>query len=205
MTHAEACMAIAKWASGLRWCDCAVTEIAGVFTEPMPRGLNWKERQDWNSRPEHGGGRFDVLALTGVRVHEERQTRNSRKLPPPRIAVVEVKVQRSDLLKDLRAGKMRRYEPQASHVYLAIQADALLSWREGYPRPEAEMLAELDALGLPHGWGVIFLRPDTTYPNPWQARPASGDHQHAIEPTAEARAVWLERAAVSLAYRAMRA
>lgn len=65
----------------------------------------------------------------------------------PRICIIEVKRTRTDLLADLRAKKMLKYEPHASHCYLALGPDFNTS-----------ILQELPALGLPPHWGVILFQ-----------------------------------------------
>lgn len=70
----------------------------------------------------------------------------------PRLQIIEVKRTRADLLGDLRAGKMLKYERLASHCVLAGSADAF-----GVKPHEAatpRILDDLASRGLPKHWGV---------------------------------------------------
>lgn len=78
----------------------------------------------------------------------------------PKLVIFEVKRTRSDLLADLRAGKMEKYGELASHCYLLVHEACLLGDR----RDGAE---ELAALGVPDGWGILLStgeRRDKLYP-----------------------------------------
>lgn len=159
------------------------------------------------SHPECGGGVLDVLAITtsrGERQHAANMARWERlrdeaaatgrkfrrRLPVfrPRVAIAEIKVSRSDLRADLRKGKMRRYESQATHVYLAMP-------HKLYDEIE---LAALESMGLPPYWGLLSIvgravcvqRSPKAYPG-------------ACNPTADLRADLLLQGARSLAYRAL--
>lgn len=68
---------------------------------------------------------------------------------PSRIGGFEVKVQRSDLLRDLRAGKMIKYEGVCTHCWLVVTEDCMQSTTKD------AILAELQELGLPKHWGVL--------------------------------------------------
>lgn len=69
-----------------------------------------------------------------------------------RIVVCECKRTRADLLADLRAGKMFKYESSSSHCYLAGTAEALGD----------DPLNDLTARGLPSHWGVLLLNTSVT-------------------------------------------
>ncbi len=180
MNHLQACEAVARWALRLRWCDLAVVEIAGRgfrFGEPKPDYLSPEWRGWIDRRNAHrgsaaaGGGVCDVLALTSPR----------KTVPGPRIAICEVKVQVSDLRADLRKGKMLRYEPQATHCYLAAPA---------------EVLKRADDLGLPGTWGKVEIGSDGSCVikrNPVR--------NLAVQPTIELRGQLATNAAISLAWR----
>lgn len=71
----------------------------------------------------------------------------SKNIVDPRICVIEVKRTRTDLLADLRVKKMLKYEPHASHCYLALG-----------PEFDKSILKELPTLGLPAHWGVILFQ-----------------------------------------------
>lgn len=128
MSHALACEVAAQWFRSLAWCQLAITEIAGVHYAPAPPGRGKKR----------GGGVLDVLGLT-----------LKESVKRPRIAVCEVKVSRADLLSDLRARKMLRYESQVSHCYLAFGPEVFSN------RPQA--YAVLNERGLPSDWGIVEL------------------------------------------------
>lgn len=70
-----------------------------------------------------------------------------------RVAVFEVKRTRSDLLGDLRRGKMLRYEVAATHCYLAVGPDVLRG--DWYGGTWAEQVTEL---GLPKHWGILSVK-----------------------------------------------
>ena len=142
------------------------------------------------AHPECGGGQLDVLAFMTVEREEDRVKR-----PPPRIAVCEVKVQLGDLRSDLKEGKMLRYEPQATHVYLAVTAEAT-----GIPlREQSRLLERLGGLGLPSHWGVLYV-------DHYQVTQVRGPRKYALacEPTKELRRSLLRGSAISLAWRAFR-
>lgn len=71
--------------------------------------------------------------------------------PRPRVVVVECKRTRSDLLSDLRARKLLKYEDSATHCYLACTGPAFGT--DGDPLPM------LLGLGLPTSWGVLRVAP----------------------------------------------
>jgi len=91
------------------------------------------------------GGVADVVAIT-----------SSWRKPGARIAVAEVKRTRADLLQDLRAKKMLKYQVGSSHCYLAATAEALRSSK----LTAKEIIADLTTKGLPKNWGILELKPD---------------------------------------------
>jgi hypothetical protein len=68
----------------------------------------------------------------------------------PKFVIGEVKRYRSDLLADLRAGKMLKYGKLASHCYLALCNDCMAGESAG-------IIGELTRLGLPERWGVLWV------------------------------------------------
>ena len=69
----------------------------------------------------------------------------------PKISIVEVKVQRPDLLQDLRKRKMLKYEKYASHCYLAAT-------KEAFAFTDLDsLLLDLEGRGLPNHWGILLL------------------------------------------------
>ncbi len=191
LTHQQTCEAVARWFLTLAWCDLAVCEIAGravPFPElgtlinghwpskmslPERRARSARQRAWWKT-PAAGGGILDVLALTTARKQVQR----------PRVAIAEIKVSVSDLRADLRAGKMLRYEPQGTHLYLAG------------PRTVLDRAADL---GLPHYWGLIVADA-----HPWALRNPKKNPHGPGEPTADSRARWTTSAAISLCHKALR-
>ena len=128
---------------------------------------------------------LDVLAVTTA-----RRTGSAKAKVAPRVAIAEIKVRVSDLRSDLRARKMFRYQPQATHLYLA--------------GPEA-VISRAERFGLPDWWGLVEVAPSkgrgatvvTVTRRPKR-------NPHAPEPTKELRAWWVNAAAISLAHRALR-
>lgn len=114
-------------------------------------------------------------------MEDMRATLPSRLGPPvdvnahrARLAVVEVKRNRSDLLQDLKRGKMLKYERVASHCYLALHPSCLKAELQG-PNQRAllkeQQLVELEDLGLPVHWGVMLVTEAKT-PTPRSIRSA---------------------------------
>lgn len=149
MTHDDACRAVVRWFLTLRWCAVAIDEISGSCVPyPVKRPADrfapgyraahnaWFDAQKrWNASPEYGGGQLDVLAISRPEIRR------------PRIAIAEIKVSRSDLLADLRARKMLRYQVQATHVYLALGPEIA---------PTTDDAIEA-ASPLPPHWGVLRI------------------------------------------------
>ncbi len=73
----------------------------------------------------------------------------------PRVTVIEVKRTRTDLRRDLRAGKMLAYEQTGQACYLAATTEALGDLTTKGDRDAA--LADLADRGLPKSWGVVHL------------------------------------------------
>ena len=212
LNHRQACVAVASWFMTLGWCDFAAVETAGRPTgqphraDHLTMGAFLRAMKAWEKRADAGGGVLDVLALTTPRLDHrraravsewERQHRYAqsrglafgrRKPPPirPRVAIAEVKVQRSDLFRDLRAGKMLRYQSQASHVYLAATSEVLED-------------VDLEDRGLPPWWGVVRVgqREVFSVRNPKR-------YEMGCDPHLPLRAALLNKAAISLAHRAVK-
>lgn len=194
MTHKRAIEYVVAYMHKQKWCYLAVDEIAGTrvsFPEKEPAHISpsghWtRAHQDWTDRrrtwlgtPAAGGGVLDVLALS--------EPASSR----PRIAIVEVKVTLADLLRDLRADKMRRYEPQASHVYLALGPGVFPGLEE------KDLLRGLHHNGLPRFWGVITLGKR----GKCRLARLPGKYPDAIEVTEKRLTHRIVRSARSMAYR----
>lgn len=192
LTHQQTCESVARWFLTQRWCDVAVCEIAGRTTrnpDRPPEDPGWPrttEQHDawraahnawwdgdklWRASPAYGGGFLDVLAVS------------ARGKKTPRIAIAEIKVSLSDLRGDLRKGKMLRYEPQATHLYLA--------------GPE-KVIEQAPDLGLPAWWGLMVAGQW-----PWILR-APKKNPHAPDPTVMLRDWWTRQVARSLSNRVLR-
>jgi hypothetical protein len=157
-THRETCRAIASQLLREEWADAACWEVA------------------------FGGHQLDVIAVSATASAEKESVRmatwesragwaRSRNRPEPerpsrilpRVAVVEVKVSRSDLQAGLRRGQLREYasDPkiQGTHFSLALWDEVLVRapGSQGWWRTQDQeaALADLSALGVPDGWGVI--------------------------------------------------
>lgn len=226
-THRDLCSATLTWFLALPWCSL------GAFELSLAGGYN-------HALAHKGSGQADVLAISSPQLElvnarrlEEhaRANRQARaaaerhgwpvrepdelRLPRPRIAIAEVKRTRSDLLADLRAGKLLRYAEVATHLYLAGTDDALGLAAGERPTRErtARLLAELGEHGLPRTWGVLRLRVWEQRPHRDLAELAPGWHV-AVDPLRTpsrqledappaARAYWTDRIARSLLYRTL--
>ena len=106
-----------------------------------------------------GGGFVDAIGIT-----------SRPGLISPKILAIEVKRTRSDLLADLRKRKMLKYEPHATHCYLACTRESLLlKPRQRYKTA----LEDMHSKGLPDHWGLILL-PTKRFFHPRLIRPPSG-------------------------------
>lgn len=152
-THRDLARGVARWLLNQSHTDAVCWELGGRQVEGGHLG---------------GGGQLDAVGLSTVAHLDKHRAmakhRNSLlpggrgKGPKPWIRAVEVKRTRPDLLQDLRAGKLLRYECQATHCYLAATAEAL-----GDDGPE-----QLTARGLPRTWGVLKLKPMILVPTRWR-------------------------------------
>jgi hypothetical protein len=75
-----------------------------------------------------------------------------------RITIIEVKRTRSDLLADLKKGKLLKYEAQGTHCYLAATPEALRLDK----LTATEVLQDLQDRGLPAHWGVLSINDSKT-------------------------------------------
>jgi len=90
-------------------------------------------------------------------IERYRQEKAKRLSGPGRIVIVECKRTRSDLLADLRAGKLRRYEAAATECYLLATTPALaIAAHTALTTAEIEAVT---ALGLPSEWGILTVSP----------------------------------------------
>lgn len=96
------------------------------------RAIGWAAFLSSQRRPDGAA----LVARTVPGVHARKGV--------PRVTVLEVKRTRSDLLSDLRKGKMQAYSRVATHCYVAATPEALAG---GTP-------------GLPEDWGIVELRWD---------------------------------------------
>lgn len=198
-THRDLCRKAARWLLGQQWCALAAYEVRGVTgvvdavgvsspDDPEIQALLMRERQR----------RYDVYELRMREWCDRGRSGVRPKMPPdrwardgkgtrPTIAAVEVKRTRSDLLQDLRAGKMLQYQQVGNVCYLAATREAL-----GFERGSKTVLADLTEKGLPTTWGVVLLDDE-----PYSIR--NGRRQRVPDP-AEVR-LWRGRLARSLSYR----
>jgi Holliday junction resolvase-like predicted endonuclease len=72
-----------------------------------------------------------------------------------KIAAIEVKRTRSDLLADIGRGKFLKYEHGSTHCYIAGTPQAL-GWKKG---EEKALLKDLTERGVPAYWGILLLPP----------------------------------------------
>ena len=134
VTHRDLARAAAAYLLEQRWCSVAFWELA------LP-----------------GGGQADAVGISDPsddywrRLYDRHianpaRNRHPGKRKPARIHVVEVKRHRSDLLADLRAGKMLQYERSATHCSLLVHPDCLLT---------GDPITELAETCLPSSWGLL--------------------------------------------------
>ena len=166
-THRDLCRAVAAWfIRRIRWADVVAWELGGYsLTADRVQWSQLSLEQQIAQADGQGGSVLDVVALTSPQ-HQahlaQLATRRGKRPPPPRLAVCEVKRTRSDLLGDLRAGKLLKYEAQATHCYLAGTVDALGLEPGRCLSSEylKERLGQLELDGLPRKWGVLVLHVD---------------------------------------------
>lgn len=118
--------------------DLCVTVVRYLLENPIYGLAGWELR--------YNRGYADCLAIT-----------LKDKATNPRITVVEVKRTRSDLLADLRAKKLLKYEQGSTHCYLACTPECLRLDRQ----PINQALEELTKLGLPTKWGILIIKGDS--------------------------------------------
>jgi hypothetical protein len=70
----------------------------------------------------------------------------------PKLAIIEVKRTRADLLQDLRAKKYLKYEKNSTHVYLACTAEA-------FKYTGDDLFEDLQKRGVPKKWGLLLITP----------------------------------------------
>lgn len=194
-SHRELCRLVAKWLMSLPWCDVACWEMNGQdpaaarakasahYQQMLAdvEGLEWddpKRRQalddHWKNEPK--ASVFDAVAVTDQSRYEQRLVwaKGKKKRPPkPRLHVVEVKRTRADLLSDLRAQKMLKYEALATHCSLAATAQALgIDEGKSWGLDRQAVCGALEMKGLPRHWGVVVLVNQGNRMDPFTVRPA---------------------------------
>lgn len=132
----------------------------------------------------YNGGVVDALGISTKAKHVR-----------PRIVAVEVKRTRADLLSDLSAKKMLKYEAGSSHCILACTAAAL----DLNKRTEREAVRDLHQRGLPASWGILVL-PTSGRKRPYFIRNPKQLHKFSHQRRQEL----LECIAISLCNRALR-
>ena len=158
-------------------------------------------------------GRLDAVAVSGSphetalyqrewgaeldRVMQGGRLRSGTSRPPvhrgDQVLVAEVKVQRSDLLADLRAQKMHGYTALATRCYLVICPEVLLLPSSAKAR---ELRAALASVSVPDGWGVLVQR------RPGAALESLRGARRLRDATAEECCAWRSRIGRSLSWRA---
>lgn len=129
------------WAD--QWGRAYEAEQAELDTMPI-EGTSKDRLNSWQRRREDARRAADVRV---PRLWADIADKPQR----PRVSVIEVKRTRSDLLSDLRAGKMLAYERTGQACYLAATSEALKG------ATIKAILADLTARGLPTYWGVVRL------------------------------------------------
>lgn len=217
MTHRELCRAAARWLLSARWCRVAGYEVGGAGDVFDAVGLGAIPDPDRNALLDAerawAAAEWDRRVAAWVTTRKGRRPsppnlrageRLPEKPPRPRIVVIECKRTRSDLLADLREGKMLGYERTGTHCALAATPEAL---RITFPRMwepvgVAEALADLADRGLPTTWGVLVVVPRGHHdPTPTLLR-LRDDTRIRAATVGEVR-LWQDRIARSLAYRAV--
>lgn len=117
--------------------ELCVTTVRYLLENPIYGLAGWELR--------YNRGFADALAVT----IKDRASN-------PRITCVEVKRTRADMLADLKARKMLKYEKGSTHCYLACTPECLRLDRQ----PIAQAIEELTELGLPTKWGILIIRGD---------------------------------------------
>lgn len=128
LTHDDLCLHGLGWATSQSWTRLAAHEVA----LDVPRW--WYLERLRPGRRVRARGRADVIAVG-----------------QDRIAIIEVKRTRADLLSDLRSGKMIDCYGWATHCYLLLGPAVADTSRD-----------ELTELGLPRSWGVLRVRHERT-------------------------------------------
>lgn len=193
--HRAGCHAAARWALRQTWCDLAVVEISAGAGQLDVLALTTTLREDERARAlerwEQGRERARNLGY--------RYSASKPRVPRPTVAAIEVKVSRSDMLADLRARKLLKYEPIATRCYLAAHRDC---WLDPKLKDKARV-QELRELGLPDHWGVVLLR-DWTRRNGapgWNARCIRPARDYGNTTTRERRDRLTIQAAISMCWR----
>ena len=215
-THRDLCRATAAYMLSLDWCTLAlwevsfgtgVADVVAMSSPDMEAGhvaamARWNEqREAWEADAEGRAERASRLASQGFRplpVPVTFPTARPR-CPFARLAVVEVKRTRSDLLRDFGSGKALKYRERASHVYLAATPEAFGVRADVELVGNRELHADLEARGVPREYGLILLRCVEGGIAKSLIRPAKALHPE--PPSREVRVRWCERLARSLLYR----
>lgn len=157
VTHRQLQHAATKWLLKQAWCDLAGWEIDSLDAVGV-QTLGWqlvrevqRDMQIRNRQDAADAGRSYLPQV--------------RRYPSPRVQIVEVKRTRSDLLQDLKRGKMLTYEPRATHCVLAVTDEAML--HKGHPNSwtkdeQVRYFNALADLGLPVSWGICRFKLWTT-------------------------------------------
>ena len=222
-THRELCQAATAWLLALRDLEIATWELGcGLAVPELQADGLARVWRGWDGSPDRVRWRAGVLDAVGISDPMRRTWRQALararpgarapKVPAHRVVVVECKVSRSDLLADMRAGKMLGYQSVGTHCYLALgrgvlQADKIEDgrWRTLYDFPTAAALAELRELGLPASWGVALATPHRYGGAAHTHLAAIRQARHGgARPTTEGMISWQRLIARNLTWRAVR-
>lgn len=113
--------------------DLCVLAASWLLSQP------WCDLTCWEMR--YRKGVVDAIGISSSMRAKDR-----------RVVAVEVKRTRADLLQDLRAQKLLKYERGSSHCYLAATPEALC-----LDKGKAHVLKDLTTKGLPKHWGILVL------------------------------------------------
>jgi len=208
-THRDLCRRAAAWLLNLQWCRVAGYEIGGGggvldavgVSSPVDerageayRAERERVSQEWQDALE----RWNTNGRKGRRPGlNNRWGVEPDRVGRPRIVAVEVKRARSDLLADLRVGKMLRYESVASECYLAYASE----WSPETTQEERDIVTveELAEFGLPSHWGLLRM---SIHPNQVYTGLVRRARRHRDADLSEVR-LWTYRVGASLAYRSV--
>lgn len=167
--HRRVCEVVARWCLGQSWCGLAAVECGVPFgfadvlacsdpqrvpvcPEHAIRSAREQKEQRARQLQLFRSGDHRAAARSGLRWRVPPVLPARKYEPAPRVVIVECKRTRADLLGDLRARKLLKYQDTATHLYLAATPTALGG------RDRSSALMDLQSRGLPAAWGVLEVR-----------------------------------------------